>query len=116
MFSALCGPDTELGKVFLEYSSRGKLVPDEPTIELWRKTISGSTQMGRFHPEIDTLVLDGIPRNVRQAENFERYTECRRRLLSHFLKDGKTWWPDCNDARSKITGWTMRTWTSSGNA
>ncbi|HUE37736.1 MAG TPA: nucleoside monophosphate kinase [Candidatus Acidoferrum sp.] len=61
-------PDTELGKVFLEYSSRGKLVPDEPTIELWRKTINGSTQMGHFHPENDTLVLDGIPRNVRQAE------------------------------------------------
>jgi adenylate kinase len=61
-------PDTELGKVFLEYSSHGKLVPDEPTIELWRKTISGSTQMGHFHPENDTLVLDGIPRDVRQAE------------------------------------------------
>ncbi|HTR43900.1 MAG TPA: nucleoside monophosphate kinase [Pseudomonadales bacterium] len=61
-------PDTELGKVFLQYSSKGRLVPDEPTIELWRKTISGSTQMGHFHPELDTLVLDGIPRNVRQAE------------------------------------------------
>ena len=61
-------PDTDLGKVFLEYSSHGKLVPDEPTIELWRKTISGSTQMGHFHPENDTLVLDGIPRDVRQAE------------------------------------------------
>ena len=26
------------------------------------------TKIGRFHPEQDTLVLDGIPRNVRQAE------------------------------------------------
>ena len=25
-------------------------------------------QAGRFHPEADTLVLDGIPRNVAQAE------------------------------------------------
>ena len=60
--------DTELGKVFIEYSSHGRLVPDSPTIQLWRRTIDGSTQMGRFHPEIDTLVLDGIPRNVDQAK------------------------------------------------
>ena len=61
-------PDTELGKVFIKYSSRGKLVPDEPTINLWRKTIDATTQTGRFHPATDTLVLDGIPRNVRQAQ------------------------------------------------
>src|SRR5215469_6121764 len=60
--------DTELGRVFIEYSSHGKLVPDEPTIALWRKTIDASTHLGRFHPDTDTLVLDGIPRNVRQAE------------------------------------------------
>jgi adenylate kinase len=60
--------DTDLGKVFIKYSSRGKLVPDEPTITLWRKTIDATTQTGRFHPATDTLVLDGIPRNVRQAE------------------------------------------------
>jgi adenylate kinase len=61
-------PDTELGKIFIDYSSHGKLVPDAPTIELWRKTIDGSTQTGHFHPATDTLVLDGIPRNVEQAE------------------------------------------------
>lgn len=60
--------DTPLGKVFLEYSSRGELVPDEPTIELWRDYITNQTKSGRFHPDRDTLVLDGIPRNVRQAE------------------------------------------------
>jgi adenylate kinase len=60
--------DSPLGKVFLEYSSRGQLVPDGPTIELWRQFIENSTRIGRFHPEQDTLVLDGIPRNVAQAE------------------------------------------------
>jgi adenylate kinase len=60
--------DTELGKIFIEYSSRGKLVPDEPTVALWRKTIDASTHLGRFHPGTDTLVLDGIPRNLAQAE------------------------------------------------
>jgi len=59
--------DSEVGKVFLEYSSRGELVPDQPTIELWRHFIDASIKSGRFHPDHDTLVLDGIPRNVPQA-------------------------------------------------
>jgi adenylate kinase len=57
-----------LGKLFIEYSSKGELVPDEPTIDLWRRNIEGSTLNHTFDPEHDMLVLDGIPRNVRQAE------------------------------------------------
>ena len=74
-FHCACGdvfrnlrPDSDLGKIFIDYSGRGKLVPDEPTIELWRQFIDNMTKIGRFHPGQDTLVLDGIPRNVRQAE------------------------------------------------
>jgi adenylate kinase len=60
--------DSPLGRTFIEYSGRGQLVPDEPTIELWRHFIENNTKAGRFHPETDTLVLDGIPRNVHQAK------------------------------------------------
>jgi adenylate kinase len=60
--------DSPLGRIFLEYSSRGQLVPDEPTVELWREFIHNCERTGRFRPEQDTLVLDGIPRNVHQAE------------------------------------------------
>jgi adenylate kinase len=60
--------DSPLGKIFLEHTSRGHLVPDQPTIELWRRFIQTSIQIGRFHPDTDTLVLDGIPRRVPQAE------------------------------------------------
>jgi adenylate kinase len=60
--------DSSTGKVFLEYSSRGQLVPDQPTIDLWRTFIDTSTKTGRFHPQQDTLVLDGIPRNAHQAQ------------------------------------------------
>lgn len=74
-FHCACGdvfrnlrPDSPLGKIFIEYSSRGQLVPDEQTIELWHQFIDNSTKVGRFHPGQDTLVLDGIPRNVRQAD------------------------------------------------
>jgi adenylate kinase len=61
-------PETPLGKIFLDYSSRGQLVPDEPTIQLWLQSMDGLTKAGRLHPERETLVLDGIPRNVHQAE------------------------------------------------
>jgi len=61
-------PETPLGKVFLNYSSRGQLVPDEPTVQLWLESMDSLTKADRLHPERDTLVLDGIPRNVHQAE------------------------------------------------
>lgn len=57
-----------IAKVFLDYSSRGQLVPDKPTVTLWRKAIENATRVGQFHPKTDTLVLDGIPRNLHQAE------------------------------------------------
>ncbi|HVR36173.1 MAG TPA: nucleoside monophosphate kinase [Methylomirabilota bacterium] len=59
--------DDPLGRIFIDYSSRGELVPDEPTINLWRKNIQSSVVQGRFQPDQDTLVLDGIPRNPEQA-------------------------------------------------
>jgi adenylate kinase len=60
--------DSPLGQLFIDYSGRGQLVPDAQTIELWRHFIENNTKTGRFHPETDTLVLDGIPRNVQQAK------------------------------------------------
>jgi len=59
---------SDIGRIFIEYSSRGELVPDEPTVELWRQFIGGREQTGLFNATTDTLVLDGIPRNVHQAE------------------------------------------------
>src|SRR3954466_9322125 len=60
--------DSAIGQVFIEYSSRGELVPDAPTIDLWREFIHNCVKTNRFHPEQDTLVLDGIPRNPHQAD------------------------------------------------
>jgi adenylate kinase len=61
-------PDSPLGRTFLTYSSRGQLVPDEPTIQLWQHNMEVAVHGGRFNPATDTLVLDGIPRNTRQAQ------------------------------------------------
>ena len=59
--------ENPLGRQFIKYASRGLLVPDEPTVQLWREFIDNATRSGLFHPERDTLVLDGIPRNLNQA-------------------------------------------------
>jgi adenylate kinase len=59
---------SEFGQELLKYSSKGQLVPDDVTIGLWRTQIEGMKALGRFKPELDYLVLDGIPRNVNQAK------------------------------------------------
>ena len=59
---------TPIGQAFLEYSSRGELVPDEITVKLWMARIADTVGAHTFKPDIDSLVLDGIPRNVQQAE------------------------------------------------
>ena len=66
---------TVIGKKFVDYSSRGELVPDELTIELWKAQIDNLGDAHLYKPDIDFLILDGIPRNVRQAEILDRYIE-----------------------------------------
>ena len=94
---------TPLGRKFVEYSSRGELVPDDITVELWRGNIRQSVEANLFKPEIDFLVLDGIPRNVEQAILMEPdievlkvfhlscpdRTELARRLRKRALKDNR---------------------------
>ena len=67
-----------LGKVFLDYSSRGALVPDDFTVQLWQEHIQGLVRLGRFDPAADALILDGIPRNVAQARLLDDYVDVRR--------------------------------------
>lgn len=64
-----------LGRQFVEFSSRGELVPDELTIELWKAQLDKLSDTQFYKPDIDFLVLDGIPRNVRQAEILDRHVE-----------------------------------------
>jgi adenylate kinase len=71
-------PASELGAEFLEYSSKGKLVPDEITVRLWHESIRKTVESGKFHPDRDYLILDGIPRNVSQAALMEDLIEVRR--------------------------------------
>jgi adenylate kinase len=81
-------PETELGRSFLQYSSQGKLVPDEFTVQLWGETIYADTQSGRFRPEHDLLILDGLPRNRHQAEILSKTLDVL--LLLHLACEDNT--------------------------
>ena len=69
--------DSQLGQVFMEYASKGQLVPDAPTIEMWKRSIDGMIATNRFNPDADTLLLDGIPRNPNQARILEDLIEVK---------------------------------------
>jgi adenylate kinase len=69
---------TRLGRAFLEYSSRGELVPDDITVELWKARIDAAVDAHQFKPDIDVLILDGIPRNVGQAEIMDQLIDVRK--------------------------------------
>ncbi|MGD1978523.1 MAG: nucleoside monophosphate kinase [Akkermansiaceae bacterium] len=66
---------TDLGRQFVEYSKRGELVPDQLTIQLWASHMEDLVRSHIYKPDIDILVLDGIPRNVEQARMLEEYVE-----------------------------------------
>ncbi len=74
---------TSLGQKFLEYSSRGELVPDDLTVQLWKLRIEANVDAGLFKPDIDHLVLDGIPRNLEQARLMEEMVDVR--LVFHLF-------------------------------
>ena len=80
-----------MGKAFIEYSSKGQLVPDETTIALWAKNIKASTADGEFDTVRDILVLDGIPRNANQA-----------RILSDTLDVRAVFYLACTDSNKMI--------------
>ena len=69
---------TELGQQFVEFSSKGELVPDELTINLWKVQVDNWIETYLYKPDIDIMVLDGIPRNVRQAKILSEYLKVHR--------------------------------------
>lgn len=62
---------SETGRLFWEYAGKGKLVPDDVTVRVWKQYITGMEMVNQYHPETEILILDGIPRNVGQARLLE---------------------------------------------
>jgi adenylate kinase len=69
---------TKVGQAFLEYSSKGQLVPDDITVQLWKVALDAAVEAHKFKPDIDILVLDGIPRNVAQAKIMDELIDVKQ--------------------------------------
>ena len=78
--------DSDLGQIFHDYATRGKLVPNDITIKTWQKYVKGKIKQKVYNPETDLLILDGIPRNIEQVE-----------LLTPFIKVLRILYMVCED-------------------
>ena len=88
-------------------------------MKLWRANIHDQDKTHRFKPDIDFLVLDGIPRNVEQAKYMEQdievlhvfhlscpdRAELARRLRKRALKDNRF-----DDANEEVITKRIRTY------
>ena len=116
---------SKLGKEFLRYSSEGELVPDELTVQLWSESILAQVKTSEFKPDIDFLVLDGIPRNLAQAKLLEEHIEVlqifhlacpdrdelTRRLRKRALKDNRI-----DDAKEEVIRHRISTYANETKA
>ncbi len=66
---------TELGKKAKKYMDAGELVPDDIIIGLIEEQIQG----------VDSFILDGFPRTMKQAEALDRLLSERGKPLSHVI-------------------------------
>lgn len=74
---------SEVALTFIEYSRKGDLVPDKVVIELWKNHIEKMIALSSFKPDIDHLLLDGIPRNVSQAKLLEKHLDVKKVFHLH---------------------------------
>lgn len=68
-------PESEDGKEVARYIDHGELVPDEVTVAIWRHWLDGKIEAGEIRPTEDILILDGIPRSVRQCELMQEHID-----------------------------------------
>ena len=66
---------SDIGREFLSYSTKGLLVPDELTVRVWRGHVERLTTEGAFRPDYHVLLLDGIPRTPSQVRLLEPLIE-----------------------------------------
>lgn len=71
-------PDSPTGRKAAGFMSRGALVPDDVTVQVWQDAMDGFIADGRFDLERDLLILDGLPRNVPQAEILKEHVDVLR--------------------------------------
>lgn len=67
-----------IGQEFLSYSTKGQLVPDELTIRVFRHHVDELIAAGKIDLAYHTLLLDGIPRTVKQVDLLQTVIEVKQ--------------------------------------
>ncbi len=68
-------PATADGQEVGKFIHHGELVPDELCIRIWRHWLDEKISNGTYNPARQVLLLDGIPRSVRQCEMLQDHIE-----------------------------------------
>lgn len=74
-------PESPAGKIYHQYASKGELVPDDATIEIWHHYVLGLIATNRYFPKEQLLLLDGIPRTKKQAEILTTHIDVQKIIL-----------------------------------
>lgn len=69
------------GKLYYSYASKGALLPDEETIEIWKYYVQGLIATNSYCPEVQDLLLDGIPRTLMQAKHLQDFIHVRHIII-----------------------------------
>jgi adenylate kinase len=84
-------PETPQGKQIHSLLKAGALIPDEWVMEIWQQHVEGMIATSRFNPEEQDLLLDGIPRTVRQAQLLEESVELRHIIVLEAADPKELW-------------------------
>jgi adenylate kinase len=74
-------PESPAGKLFHQYASKGLLLPDSITVDIWNYYVGGLIATNKYHPGQQLLLLDGIPRTLNQAALLESYVDIKHVIV-----------------------------------
>jgi len=103
-------PNSPDGQEVAKYIDHGELVPDDVTVKIWKHWFDREVATQQIRPQQDVLILDGVPRTVRQCELMQEHIEVLavihlepeddeviiERLRSRALTDGRA--DDANES------------------
>ncbi|HEX2583354.1 MAG TPA: nucleoside monophosphate kinase [Chlamydiales bacterium] len=74
-------PESPAGQLYHNYAGKGLLLPDEITIQIWHHYVHGLIATNRYFPASQLLLLDGIPRTIRQVDLLQKYIEIEKIIV-----------------------------------
>ena len=74
-------PNSKISEKCRSFLDKGFLVPDDITVDIWYRYVLGLIATNKFFPDKHLLILDGIPRNIKQACIIENYVNIKKVIL-----------------------------------